>query len=59
MDAYDRARANGFAASTRPSTKEGVTTYEMLLRNLPGKAEAQTLVSKVKTMLGLEAGPMM
>lgn len=35
-----------------------MTTYEVLLRDLPGKAEAQALVSKVKTMLGLEAGPM-
>lgn len=47
----------GYAASIRLRTKEGVTTYEVLLRDLPGKAEAQVLAGKAKAALALEAVP--
>jgi hypothetical protein len=57
LDAYDKARGAGFAASIRPRAKEGVTTYEVLLRDLPSKAEAQALAGKAKAVLGLEAAP--
>lgn len=34
-------------------------TYEVLPLDLPNKAEAQVLAGKVKTALGLKAGPTM
>ncbi|GAB4297658.1 MAG: hypothetical protein Fur0034_07880 [Desulfuromonadia bacterium] len=57
LDAYDRAREAGFAASIRPRTRAGVTTYEVLLRDLPDRAEARILAQKLKAALGLEAEP--
>ena len=57
LDAYDKARGAGFAASIRPRMKEGAAIYEVLLRDLPSQAEAQVLAGKVKAVLGMDARP--
>jgi len=57
LEVYDRAAVAGYAASIRPRIVGEAIRYEILLRNLPGKTEAETLAARVKTQLGLEARP--
>lgn len=53
---YDRVAAAGYPASIRPRISGEAIRYEILLRNLPSKAEAQALAARMKG-LGLEARP--
>ena len=57
LDVYDRAAVAGYAASIRPRIVGEAIRYEILLRNLPGKTEAEALAGRVKSQLGLEARP--
>ncbi|MBK6632128.1 MAG: FecR domain-containing protein [Betaproteobacteria bacterium] len=57
LDVYDRVAVAGYAASIRPRIVGEAIRYEILLRNLPGKTEAEALAGRVKSQLGLEARP--
>lgn len=57
LEVYDRVAGAGYAAAIRPRIVGENVRYEILLRNLPGKAEAEMLAVKVKARLGLEARP--
>lgn len=57
LEVYDRAAVAGYAASIRPRIVGEAIRYEILLRNLPGKTEAEALAARVKAQLGLEARP--
>lgn len=57
LEVYDRVAIAGYAASIRPRIVGESIRYEILLRNLPGKAEAQALAARLKAQLGLEARP--
>lgn len=52
---YDRLVAAGYPASIRPRAGDGTMRYEILLRNLPSRAEAGVLAAGLKARLGLEA----
>ncbi len=55
LEVYDRAAVAGYAASIRPRIVGEAIRYEILLRNLPGKTEADALAARVKSQLGLDA----
>lgn len=55
LEVYDRVAAAGYAASIRPRIVGEAVRYEILLRNLPGKAEAEVLAARVRAHLGLDA----
>lgn len=57
LEVYDRVAGAGYAAAIRPRIEGEAIRYEILLRNLPSKAEAEMLAVKVKAGLGLEARP--
>lgn len=57
LEMYDRMAAAGYAASIRPRIEGERVLYEVLLRNLAGKAEAEALAAGLKARLGLEARP--
>lgn len=57
LDVYDRVAAAGYAVSIRPRIADNAVRYEVLLRNLAGKAEAEALAARVKARFGLEAKP--
>ncbi len=57
LEVYDRAAVAGYAASIRPRIVGEAIRYEILLRNLPGKTEAEALAARVKAQFGLEARP--
>lgn len=57
LEVYDRVAGAGYAAAIRPRIVGETARYEILLRNLSGKAEADMLAAKMKTRLGLEARP--
>jgi hypothetical protein len=54
LEVYDLAAIAGYAASIRPRIVGEAIRYQVLLRNLPNKAEAEALAVRVKTRLGLE-----
>jgi hypothetical protein len=58
LEVYDRAADAGYAASIRPRIEGGIIRYEVLLRNLPGKAEAEALAVRLKGM-GMESRPIL
>ena len=57
LEVYDRVAGAGYAAAIRPRIEGEAVRYEILLRNLASKAEAEVLAAKVKARLGLEARP--
>lgn len=57
LEVYDRLAGAGYAAAIRPRIVGEAVRYEILLRNLASKAEAEVLAAKVKARLGLEARP--
>lgn len=57
LEVYDRVAGAGYAAAIRPRIEGETVRYEILLRNLASKAEAEALAAKVKVRLGLEARP--
>ncbi|MDT3737771.1 MAG: FecR family protein [Denitratisoma sp.] len=52
---FDRLAAAGYPPSIRPRAGDGVVRYEVLLRNLASRAEAEALAGGLKARLGLEA----
>ncbi len=57
LEVYDRVAGAGYAAAIRPRIVGEAIRYEILLRNLASKGEAEVLAAKVKARLGLEARP--
>ncbi len=57
LEIHDRTTEAGYPASIRPRIAGEVIRYEILLRNLASKAEAEALAAKVKSRLGMEARP--
>lgn len=57
LEVYDRVAGAGYAASIRPRIVDDAVRYEVLLRNLASKAEAEALAARLKPRLGLEARP--
>lgn len=57
LEAYDRVANAGYAASIRPRFVGDSVRYDILLRNLPSRLEAEALAAKVKDRLGVEAVP--
>lgn len=55
LEVFDRVAAAGYPASIRPRAGGGAIRYEILLRNLISRAEAETLAAGLKARLGLEA----
>jgi hypothetical protein len=59
LEVYDRVAKAGYAASIRPRIAGEVVRYEILLRNLPSRAEAEGMAVKMNNRFGLEARPML
>ena len=57
LEVYDRVSGAGYPAAIHPRIEGEAIRYEILLRNLASKAEAEVLAAKVKARLGLEARP--
>jgi hypothetical protein len=57
LEVYDRLAREGYAASIRPRIDGEAVRYDILLRNLPGKIEAEALAAKMKDRFGLDARP--
>lgn len=58
LGVYDRVAAAGYPASIRPRIEGENIRYDILVRNLPSRNEAQALADRMKR-LGLEARPML
>lgn len=56
LGVYDKVAAAGYPASIRPRLEGERIRYDILVRNLPSKREAQALADRMKR-LGLEARP--
>jgi hypothetical protein len=54
---YDRMAAAGYAASIHPRIEGERIAYEVLLRNLSGREEADALAAGLRDRFGLEARP--
>lgn len=52
---HDKARNAGYAAELRPRSSGSRRSFDVLIRNLPNRAEADQLAQRVKAELGLAA----
>jgi cell division septation protein DedD len=50
---YDGARDNGYAAEIRPAMAGGKQVYQVRIANLPSKAEAEVLATKLRGQFGI------
>jgi hypothetical protein len=57
LETYDRVASAGYAASIRPRIVGEAVHYDILLRYLPSKAEAEAQAAKMKDRFGLDARP--
>ena len=55
LEVYDRLAAAGYPPSIRPRAADGGVRYEILLRGLASRVEAEALAGGLKARLGLEA----
>lgn len=55
LEVFDRLAAAGYPPSIRPRVADGVVRYEILLRGLANRAEAEALAAGLRARLGLEA----
>lgn len=55
LDLYDRARQAGYAAVIRPRSEGEGYRYQVFIRSLPTRPEAEALAARVGPRLGLAA----
>lgn len=55
LEVYDRLAAAGYPPSIRPRVADGGVRYEILLRGLASRAEAEALAGSLEARLGFEA----
>lgn len=52
LKVYDGLRGAGFPAEIRPQHSAGRLVYRVHLSNLPSEAEAKSLASRIKALIG-------